>query len=1033
MKKKKKLIRILRLKWALIIWLLFCNIQFDAIGQSRNLIFDQYTTADGLSDNGCTCIAQDDEGFTWIGTNNGLDRFDGKDFVKYYANGSAHQLPGNLIYKIIGLPGHRLAVATNNGLAILNTKTGAVRQFILSAADELSAVTNEVVDMVLDKKGNLILGTTGGVYMLNADLQLVFRYDAYRPKDIGNTRLLFLARHSLSLLPDGQVVIWGNFGFFYVLNIEKKSLRNILDIPGSEFELLKRWYGKISVVLGFNSAGQFFFIKYVPIYVPSVDSIFIVDLLHKTTSVAALPFSVKDKIQWESKINFVTDSLLSISTEGHQGIYLFKFDSKTLVPSFIQQALPQTFCTEIIADKNSRIWVASDRGVFRQSFNKAVFNNIFLPALGSNNADDNTVNNIIHYQNKYFVSDYGVGIIVYDSILHFIKIINFNKLGKGNWPWHIGYYSKDTLLIANGGGAILLNTIDFTLKDFWQPGMPKAIDSFTITASFIDSHRQLWMGIGGGNGVFKIDLSTRQWRYFSPKGPTAIFKLRYPQSIAEDSTGNVWMASHEGITRWNQQEQTFDTLVRKLPGLSENTTLENAITRDASNNIWILIPDLLLVRWNLSSQKVTYFPRPDNIPPLRAEFLVGPWGNCLWMRTNKGLLCFNIVTETFTLITKSDGLYDDDVTGNLDFDSATNRLFIGFTDAFTWFKPSDVLKAKKPIEAIITDVRNIGDSVSLAGDSSILVSYNNNSFVISFTAINYNDGEKNTYEYRLFAGKPGAFIKIGQQKTIMFASLNPGHYTFQVKAILSDGTESLTPTTLHIRVAFPFYQTWWFYLLSAILVFFGLYAFYRYRINQFLKLQQVRNRIASDLHDDIGSSLSGISIMSELAKAKSPEALTLLDSIERNAMVIQENMSDIVWTINPKNDHFQNVLQRMNQFAAEILEVKNIELTFSVDDTLFPLKLSMEQRKNLYLFFKEAVNNAVKYSSARQITVNIMHQNNFVSMNIRDDGRGFDTSKSYSGNGMTTLRKRALEMNGAVTITSSVGEGTTIQLKFKIT
>ena len=1030
--KKQSLLRIQNLKWPLIISLLLCNVQFYAIGQGRNLIFDHYTTAGGLSDNGCTSIIQDDDGFTWIGTNNGLDRFDGKDFVEYYADGSSHQLPGNLINKIICLPGRRLAVATNNGLAVLNTKMGAVRQIIVSAPDELKTVTNEVVDMVLDKKGNLILGTTGGVYILNADLQLVFRYDAYTPKDIGNTRLLFLAGHSLSLLPDGKVVIRGNFGFMYVLNTEKKILQNLRDVAGNEFDLLKPWYGT-GVVWGSNGLGQFFFIKDVPFPQPSVDSIFIVDLPHKTTSVAPLPFSAQQKINWESTFNVVNDNILSISTQGHQGIYLFKFNPKTLAINFIQQALPQTFCTEIVSDKNGRIWVATDQGVFKQSFNKAAFNILFPPTLTSSIGDDKTINNIIQYQNKYFVSEYGVGILVYDSNLHFVKSINFDKLGKGNWPWHIGLYSKDTLLIANGRGALLLNTLNFMLKNFWQPRMPKVIDSFTITTSFIDSHRQLWMGVGSGNGVFKMDLNTHQWEYFSSKSPKAIFKLRYPQSVAEDSTGNVWMGSHEGITRWNPRKRTFDTLVRRLPGRAENSALESSITVDSANNLWILIPDLLLVKWNLNSQKVTYFSRPDNIPPLRAEFLAGPWENRLWMRTTKGLLCFNIVTEHFTLITKSDGLYDDNVTGNLDFDSASNRLFVGFTDAFTWFRPTDVLTEKKPIEAIITDVRNIGDSVSLAGDSSVSLSYTNNSFVISFTGINYNDGEKNTYEYRLFTGKPGAFINVGQQKSITFASLNPGHYTFQVKAILSDGTESLTATTLYITIAFPFYETWWFYLLCAIMVASALNALYRYRINQFLKLQQVRNRIASDLHDDIGSSLSGISIMSVLAKAKSPEAISLLDSIEKNATVIQENMSDIVWAINPNNDNFQNVLQRMNQFAAELLEIKNIDFVFSVVDTLSPLKLSMGQRKNLYLFFKEAINNAVKYSGAKTVTVNIIHQNNFVIMNIRDDGKGFDTATSYRGNGMNTMRKRAEEMNGDVKIISLLNAGTTIELKFKIT
>ena len=187
----------------------------------------------------------------------------------------------------------------------------------------------------------------------------------------------------------------------------------------------------------------------------------------------------------------------------------------------------------------------------------------------------------------------------------------------------------------------------------------------------------------------------------------------------------------------------------------------------------------------------------------------------------------------------------------------------------------------------------------------------------------------------------------------------------------------------------------------------------------------MRNSIADDLHDDIGSALSSISIMSELAKANSPEALSLLTSIGESTTTIQENMSDIVWTIKSRNDHFENVLQRMNQFASEILDAKNIELDFKTDASLAASKLTMEQRKNFYLFFKEAINNAAKYSDAKNVSVCIAQKDHYIEMNISDDGKGFDTSKTFSGNGMSSLKKRAAELNGEYKITSHINEGTT--------
>jgi len=199
------------------------------------------------------------------------------------------------------------------------------------------------------------------------------------------------------------------------------------------------------------------------------------------------------------------------------------------------------------------------------------------------------------------------------------------------------------------------------------------------------------------------------------------------------------------------------------------------------------------------------------------------------------------------------------------------------------------------------------------------------------------------------------------------------------------------------------------------------------------QMQSMRNSIADDLHDDIGSTLSSIAIMSELAKEKSPEALSLLESIGESTLSLQENMSDIVWAINPRNDRFENVLQRMNQFASEILDAKNIELDFTNDESVHATRLTMGQRKNFYLFFKEVINNAAKYSDAKKIFVSITKKDQHLEMNIRDNGKGFDTSKIFNGNGMNTLKKRGAELSAYFNIQSIMNEGTAVKLKFRIT
>ena len=199
------------------------------------------------------------------------------------------------------------------------------------------------------------------------------------------------------------------------------------------------------------------------------------------------------------------------------------------------------------------------------------------------------------------------------------------------------------------------------------------------------------------------------------------------------------------------------------------------------------------------------------------------------------------------------------------------------------------------------------------------------------------------------------------------------------------------------------------------------------------QLMAMRNKIADDLHDDIGSTLSSISIMNELAKAKSPEALPLLTTIGENTLTLQENMSDIVWAVNPGNDSMNSVIERMNEFANSILESKNILLDFDSVTSVSSVRLSMTQRKNLYLFLKEAINNAAKYSNARLVYVLLTKRDHLISITIIDDGEGFDPDRIVAGNGMATFRRRATELNGTADINSVPGKGTMVKLEFKIT
>lgn len=224
-------------------------------------------------------------------------------------------------------------------------------------------------------------------------------------------------------------------------------------------------------------------------------------------------------------------------------------------------------------------------------------------------------------------------------------------------------------------------------------------------------------------------------------------------------------------------------------------------------------------------------------------------------------------------------------------------------------------------------------------------------------------------------------------------------------------------------------------LISVIII--SLLLVNRYRVmnrsRRLIEIEKMRNHIARDLHDDIGSTLSSINIMSQIALQENGNAGTHLKKIATHSARMMENMSDIVWSINPRNDTLEQVAAKMKEFAAEILEPKEITYTFSIDESIVGLKLDVEKRKNIFLIFKEAVNNAAKYSEAGKLAIQLSRVNGSLILSVIDNGKGFDSATVIHGNGLNNMTERAHSMNGRLTQFSEPGKGNSVSLQVPLT
>jgi signal transduction histidine kinase len=330
-------------------------------------------------------------------------------------------------------------------------------------------------------------------------------------------------------------------------------------------------------------------------------------------------------------------------------------------------------------------------------------------------------------------------------------------------------------------------------------------------------------------------------------------------------------------------------------------------------------------------------------------------------------------------------------------------------------------------------INGVADSDFSAISNNIRLTHRQNNLTIEYSAVMFKNAGDVRYQYKL-EGADNDWSVLSERGFVEYASLRPGRYTFKVRAaMIGAETETGDETSLNFRIFPAFYQTVWFYSLLTIVVFALLFAFYKYRISQIIKIERMRTRIASDLHDDIGSTLSSISMISEMASHKDQESelAKALSKIGDDSRGVLNSMDDIIWSVNPKNDSLSSLMVRLREYTIPLCESKNITFSMITDETIHAMKLEMDERRNIFLIVKESVNNAVKYSGCQTLSISFI-KNPTLEIVIHDDGCGFDTETPSSRNGLVNIKRRARQIGGELLIQSENRKGTTITLRKKI-
>lgn len=405
--------------------------------------------------------------------------------------------------------------------------------------------------------------------------------------------------------------------------------------------------------------------------------------------------------------------------------------------------------------------------------------------------------------------------------------------------------------------------------------------------------------------------------------------------------------------------------------------------------------------------------------------------------TTSGIIRVDPGTGSSWRLTRAEGLAQNEVWSALA--SRRGDIWFGTISGVSRLDPARLRPRPPAPPTLITAIHVNGDAriVSEFGErelSGLTLAPRERDVAITFSAISLAPGEHLRYQHRL-DGTDNDWSRPNGERVVRFTRLSPGHYRLLVRAVTSSEVVGASAAAVEFVILPPVSQQWWFrsaFLVAALLV---AGAAHKYRVARLLALERVRMRIAADLHDDIGGSLARISIQSEVAcreaAALGQQPARRLSEIAESARALLDALGDVVWSVDPRRDDLASVCRRLREYADDVFTGTGVRWAYAAPANLVLVRLDPQARRQLFLLLKEGVTNIARHASARNVSFEIRLEGRELRAELRDDGRGFDTSAvdaASDRHGILSMRARAEQLGARLAIDSSPGTGTTIRL-----
>jgi len=1014
-----------------------------------SLSFQNLSPRNGLSDIFVSDIVQDPNGFIWLATHDGLNRFDGQNIRTFrHEPGDSSAIAGSWINRLLCDKEGRIYCQLGiGGLAVYHPEDQ--RFSWLNSSNGLSS--NLIQDMQIDDQGRVWLATPAGLDMIppGSDTPLsITSADAYR------------------VAFDGSGGVW--------LALKNGGIMRLYRQPDGQFsqQLFAEFEARISMMLSHDKTvwvatqnGQIMVFRvekgdayYETIYTIADRAPVVRMALHENTLFALTTNGLarieeniipgKTGYIWQpdnqpkrlSSMRLMESTgQIWITANGAAHFYRFDLATSAVQKDAFTSPAREIYHTRLFKDDRGGIWIASEH---EGAFYHTPYKNGFTKVIGAENnitATETAGKNIyaavgeklaiLRDEKIIWYEDTGAGHIsalhydennglwlgmadgslgLWDTLAH--RMVFKKRITKNAPIRCITAEDADHLWIGTDNNGLVLYNHQTGDRRLWHNGSSSQSLSSPFVWSLLNEEKYLWIGLAAG-GLNRLDKNSGRVERFLPGQPPHHLNNLTVSVMHKDSAGYLWLGTYSGgLNRYDPVTGHFKALTEK-DGLSGN--MIKGILEAEGGHLWISTNGGV-TRLNTADLSMTHFDRNDGL-------------------------------QAAALLTRAVALRDH-----------AGRLYFGGQHGLDRIDPDELRNNPLPPRTVIERMRVVNNPDGAAprmapfsGRRELQLAYDQNVLEFSFVAPDYSHPAKITYAYKL-DGVDKEWQHTRERRSAVYSNLSPGRYIFQVRAASNDGLWNPQPARLFLTITPPFWQTGWFYALAFSVALLIVVLAYRRHLShktrqaverERIRVQEqarVRSKTAHDFHDELGHRLTRIAFlcrqMDLMPSFSEAELRKMISQIQDNTNQLYMGARDFIWAIDPRNDSFYEMAIRMKDFGDELFDGSPVH--FQVDgfnQRMQRLFLDMDRRRHIPLIFKEAMNNIFKYAGAARVSLRFACSGNEFSITLRDDGNGFDPHNVRRGIGLESMRMRAEKSDVLLKIHSEPGAGTEITCTAKIT